>query len=133
MLEQKGNITPIAWNESGDVLVIHSGPTGCQQSWIALARITIMLGLILFALFLTAAVGIAVVLADSFVRGREAFARLRREMAQAEPVGCVYVTIEGPASDAALPDRRPRPVSRAGGRAPRQMPARAQRLLPAAA
>lgn len=91
-----------------------------------------MLGLILFALFSTAAVGAAVVLADSFVRGREAFARLRREMAQAEPVGRVRVVIESSSESEALPIRRPRPVSRAGGR-PRQASPRAQAPLPAAA
>lgn len=90
-----------------------------------------MLGLILFALFSTAAVGVAVVLADSFVRGREAFARLRREMAQGEPTGRIQMVIEGPASTEARPARRPRPVSRAGGRQLRQ--ARAPMPLPAAA
>lgn len=92
-----------------------------------------MLGLILFALFSTAAVAAAVVLADSFVRGREAFARLRREMAQGEPVGRIRVVIESSSENEALPARRPRPVNRAGGRPPRQIPTRAQAPLPAAA
>ncbi len=91
-----------------------------------------MLGVTLFALFLTAAVGTAVVLADSFVRGREAFMRLRWEMAQAEqPVYPVRVVIVNMSENEPLPAWRPRPISRAGGRPLR--PARAQRPLPAAA
>lgn len=92
-----------------------------------------MLGVTLFALFLTATVSAAVVLADSFVRGREAFARLRREMAQAEhAVDPIRVVIVNMSESEPLPAWRPRPISRAGGRLQRQMP-RTQVLLPAAA
>lgn len=93
-----------------------------------------MLGVTLFALFLTATVGAAVVLADSFVRGRDAFARLRREMAQAEqPASGVHVVIVNVPESEPLPAWRPRPISRAGGRPLRQVPARKQPLVPAAA
>ena len=64
-----------------------------------------MLGVILFALFTTAAVAAAVVLADSFVRGREAFARLRRELAQREPAGRLIVTIADFGNCEGLPAR----------------------------
>lgn len=93
-----------------------------------------MLGVTLFALFLSATVGAAVVLADSFVRGREAFARLRREMAQAEQsVSRVHTVIVNVPENEPLPAWRPRPISRAGGRPQRQVSARMQAPLPAAA
>jgi len=93
-----------------------------------------MLGVTLFALFLTATVGAAVALADSFIRGREAFARLRREMAQSElEVDPIRVVIVNMSENEPLPAWRPRPISRAGGRPQRQVPARMQTSLPAAA
>ena len=92
-----------------------------------------MLGVILFALFSTAAVGAAVVLADSFVRGREAFARLRREMTDAEPVGRIHVVIDDSPGRETLPVWRPRPVNRAGSRPARPASARMRAPFPAAA
>lgn len=93
-----------------------------------------MLGVTLFALFLSVAVGAAVVLADSFVRGRQAFARLRREMAQAEQSASrVHAVVVNVPENEPLPAWRPRPISRAGGRPLRQAPARKQPPLPAAA
>jgi hypothetical protein len=65
-----------------------------------------MLGVILFALFAISASAATIVLVDSFMRGREAFARLRRELAQAEPGGRILVTIQEFANDARLPAPR---------------------------
>lgn len=83
-----------------------------------------MLGAILFALFLTAAAASLAVLIDGFLRGREAFARLRRDLGREAPAGAVRVAIEGPAACSTdirgLCESRPRPVSRpAGDRLPR--------------
>lgn len=91
-----------------------------------------MLGVILFTLFSIATLGTVVVLADSILRGREAFVRLRREMAEPEPVGRVRVVIESSAEREPLPAGRLRLVSRtSGGR--RRMPVQSRTLLPAAA
>lgn len=89
-----------------------------------------MLGVILFALFTTAAVAAIVVLADSFVRGRRAFTRLRREIAQAEPAGAVRVTIEDFATREALPAPRVQVIRRGDGR--RRAPLRTPALAAAA-
>ncbi len=75
-----------------------------------------MLGVILFALFTTAAVAAAAVLADCFVRGRDAFARLRRELAQSGPGGRIVVTIEDFATREALPAPRAQVIRRGDGR-----------------
>lgn len=89
-----------------------------------------MLGVILFALFTTAAVAAAVVLADSFVRGREAFSRLREDLAQSEPGGAIRVRIEDFAADERLPAPRAQVIRRGDGR--RRSPMRKPALAAAA-
>ncbi|WP_374405242.1 hypothetical protein [Pelagerythrobacter sp.] len=52
-----------------------------------------MTGVILFAFFAVVAIGAVAVLADSFLRGRDAFARLRCELRQSALSGGIVVTI----------------------------------------
>ncbi|WP_150115229.1 hypothetical protein [Pelagerythrobacter marensis] len=98
-----------------------------------------MLEIILFALFLTVAAISLAVLGDSFVRGREAFARLRHELGQDAMTGSIRVTVTTPATCRMASDggreSRLRPVSRsAADRSPRSMAsARARHPLPVAA
>lgn len=72
-----------------------------------------MFGVVLFALFSAVAVATATVLADCFLRGRDAFARLRRELAQAEAGGRIVVTIEQFVQQKVVPAPRLQLVSRA--------------------
>lgn len=90
-----------------------------------------MFAILLAALFVAAALGCAAVLADSAVRGRNAFRQLRGQLTRLEAAPQIRVTFAEPVRGAALPALRSRALS--AGR-PARRPARSPvRSLPAAA
>ena len=75
-----------------------------------------MLGVTLFALFIATAVFTLLVLADGFLRGRDAFSRLRRELAAGIADDSVFVMVDGGCCEPARRTvARPRTVSRGCG------------------
>jgi hypothetical protein len=82
-----------------------------------------MLGIALVGLFVLAATASALVLADSFVRGRAAWRHLRRERcAPVGPAGVRVTIVAGPRAICPR-DGGSRPVSRPGRAARRPAPA----------
>ena len=86
-----------------------------------------MSAILLIALCAAAAIGSAAVLADSAVRGRNAFRQLRGQLARLENAPRISVGFSGGMSEPALPALRARTVSAprralrpAGSRAPTQ-------------
>ena len=90
-----------------------------------------MIVILLVAVFAAAVLGSALVLADSAVRGRNAFRRLRGELARLDSDRRVTVRFEHVCARPALPALRPRGLSPAR---PARRPARSPApSLPAAA
>ena len=90
-----------------------------------------MFAMLLAALFVAAAIGSAVMLVDSAVRGRNAFRQLRGQLARLETAPRIRVTFAEPVREAGLPALRSRALSAPRpARRPVRSPARS---LPAAA